>query len=167
VTVRLRAGGLPLDDTTMVVHMGAGDRSRLLATTIDTYDEYRQLRDDGYGYFALSVFAAHAGYTVEAICDALPWRSYGTCRADRLREHFSLLATTILAPDGTPAGELQAVHYDVVLPHPDDERLLVPGALAHDENGGTRLLAAVESFLAPSVETFASLFEPRLDKRGR
>jgi hypothetical protein len=145
--------------------MGAGDRSRLLRTAIDTYDEYRDLRDDGFGHFVLSVFAAHAGYSVRTLCDALPWRWFGTCPAGALRKHFSLIATTILTPDGEPAGELQVVHYDVVLRHPDDDRLLVPGALAHDDDSGTELLTAVESFLVPS-KTFALLFEPRLDKKA-
>lgn len=170
MTVQLRAGELPPDDATLVVHMGVGDRRRLLATTIDTYDEYRSLRDDGYGHFALSVFAAHHGYSVRAIRDTSSWNLYGTCPAGRLLEHFDLLATSILDAHGRPAGELQAVHFDVVLPHLDEERLRVPGALGDDvggdSGGGAELLASVEAFLWPHVETFAGLFEPRIDKRS-
>lgn len=76
-----------------------------------------------------------------------------------------MLATTILRPGGAPGGALQTVHFDVVLPHLEDERLLVPGALARDEENQKSPLARVESWLAPHVKTFAGLFEPRTDKR--
>ena len=52
---------------------------------------------------------------------------------------------------------LQEVHYDVVLPGPKHERLAVEGALLDD----IQLLAAVEAWVNPHIDTFQSLFEPR------
>jgi hypothetical protein len=52
---------------------------------------------------------------------------------------------------------LQEVHYDVVLPGPEDERLTVEGVLLDDD----LLLATVEAWLDPHIDMFQSLFEPR------
>jgi hypothetical protein len=106
----------------------------------------------------LSVYAALKGHDVPEIVGAMPWNQYGTCSVRELRAHFELLATTILDDDTLePVDPLQEVHYDVVLPGPKDERLAVEGALLDD----IQLLAAVEAWLNPHIDTFQSLFEPR------
>ena len=88
----------------------------------------------------------------------MPWNRYGTSSVRELRAHFELLATTILDDDILqPVDPLQEVHYDVVLPAPEDERLAVEGALLDD----IVLLTAVEAWLDPRIDTFQSLFEPR------
>lgn len=56
-----------------------------------------------------------------------------------------------------PVDELQDVHYDVVLPAPDEPRLVEEGVLFEDED----LLAQVVSHLTPQIEVFRSLFGPR------
>jgi hypothetical protein len=75
-----------------------------------------------------------------------------------MRARFELLATTILDDDTRqPVDPLQEVHFDVVLPGPEDQRLAVEGALLDD----IALLATVETWLDPHIDTFQSLFEPR------
>jgi len=88
----------------------------------------------------------------------MPWNQYSTGSVRELRAHFELLATTILDDDTLqPVDPLQEVHYDVVLPGPEDERLTVEGVLLDDD----LLLATVEAWLDPHIDTFQSLFEPR------
>ncbi len=54
--VRAR-GGPPPDEATLIVHMGAGDHERLRRNAIASYDDYRGIAGDGFGMFALSVYA--------------------------------------------------------------------------------------------------------------
>ncbi len=82
------------------------------------------------------------------------------CSASGVREHFLLLATTVTDGMDEPIDELQEVHFDVILPHPDDDRLATPFALVSDPS----LIAEVEVALDPSVTVFRSLFEPRRAK---
>lgn len=154
--VRAR-GGPPPDDATLIVHMGAGDHERLRRNAIASYDDYREIADDGFGLFALSVYAALGGHEVAEIVGALPWRQYGVCSAGDVRKYFSLLATTITDVADEPIDELQEVHFDVVLPHLDDDRLATPFALVSDP----ALIAEVEVGLDPHIATFRLLFEPR------
>lgn len=150
-------GDPPPDDATLVVHMGAGDHERLRRNAIASYDEYREIASNGFGLFALSVYAALGGHEIDEIVGALPWRQYGVCSAGDVREHFSLLATTITDAADEPIDELQEIHLDVVLPHPDDDRLATPFALVSDVS----LIAEVEIALDPHIATFRLLFEPR------
>ncbi len=64
------------------------------------------------------------------------------------------------ASPGEPIDELQEVHFDVILPHPENDRLAAPFALVSD----TSLIAEVEVALDPHITAFRSLFEPRLVK---
>jgi len=143
--------------------MGAGEHERLRRNAITSYDEYREVVDDGFGRFAISVYAATAGHDVEEIVSVLPWSRYGVCSADEVRKHFELWATIITGPDGEPLDELQTVHFDVVLPIFSDARLSAPYALVEDQ----ALIAEVEVLLDPAVATFCALFEPRTVKPRR
>ena len=87
----------------------------------------------------------------------MPWNQYGTCSVGEFRAHFELFATTILDDALQPVDPLQEVHFDVVLPGLEDERLAVEGARLDD----VELLATVETWLDPHVDTFRSLFESR------
>lgn len=107
-----------------------------------------------------SVYAALGGHDVAEIVGALPWRRYGVCSAGGVRKRFAMLATTITDAGGEPIDELQEVHFDVILPHPDDNRLAAPFALVSDAS----LIAEVEVALDPHITEFRSLFEPRLVK---
>jgi hypothetical protein len=56
----------------------------------------------------------------------VPWNQYGTCSVGELRTHFKLLATTMLDDDALqPVDPRQEIHFDVVLPGLEDERLAV------------------------------------------
>jgi hypothetical protein len=157
MVVRLREDELPPDEATVIVHLGAGAHDNLRDKAIRSYDDYRGITS-GAGLFVLSVYAALKGHDVPEIVGTMPWNRYGTCSVRELRAHFELLATTILDDDTLqPVDPLQEVHYDVVLPAPEDERLAVEGALLDD----IVLLTAVEAWLDPRIDTFQSLFEPR------
>jgi hypothetical protein len=150
MAIRLREDELPPDGATVIVHLGAGAHNNLRDKAIRSYDDYRDVTESG-GLFALSVYAALKGHEVREIVGTMPWNQYGTCSVGELRAYFELLATTILDDP------LQEVHFDVVLPGLEDERLAVEGALLDD----VELLATVETWLDPHVDTFRSLFEPR------
>ena len=106
----------------------------------------------------LSVYAALKGHDIPKIVGTLPWNQYGTSSVGELRAHFELLATTILDDDTPePVDPLQEVHFDVVLPVPEDGRLAVEGVLLDDD----LLLATIKAWLDPHIDTFQSLFEPR------
>jgi hypothetical protein len=157
MVVRLREDELPPDEATIIVHLGAGAHDNLRDKAIRSYDDYRGITTSA-GLFVLSVYAALKGHDVPEIVGTMPWNQYGTCSVRELRAHFELLATTILDDDTLqPVDPLQEVHFDVVLLAPEDERLAVEGALLDD----TLLLASVEAWLDPHIDTFESLFEPR------
>jgi hypothetical protein len=157
MVVRLREDELPPDDATVIVHLGAGAHDNLRDKAIRSYDDYRGITS-GVGLFVLSVYATLKGHDVPEIVGTMPWNQYGTCSAREVRAHFELLATTILDDDTLePVDPLQEVHFDVVLPGPEDERLAIEGVLLED----VLLLAAVEAWLDPYIDVFQSLFEPR------
>jgi hypothetical protein len=156
MAIRLREDELPPDGATVIVHLGAGAHNNLRDKAIRSYDDYRDVTESG-GLFALSVYAALKGHEVREIVGTMPWNQYGTCSVGELRAYFELLATTILDDALQPVDPLQEVHFDVVLPGLEDERLAVEGALLDD----VELLATVETWLDPHVDTFRSLFEPR------
>ena len=157
MVVRLREDEFPPDEATVIVHLGAGVHDNLRDKAIRSYDDYRGITASA-GLFVLSVYAALKGHDVPEIVGTMPWNQYGMCSVRELRAHFELLATTILDDDTLqPVDPLQEVHYDVVLPGPEDERLTVEGVLLDDD----LLLATVEAWLDPHIDMFQSLFEPR------
>jgi len=136
---------------------GAGANDNLRDKAIRSYDDYRGITTSA-GLFVLSVYAALKGHDIPKIVGTLPWNQYGTSSVGELRAHFELLATTILDDDTPePVDPLQEVHFDVVLPVPEDGRLAVEGVLLDDD----LLLATIKAWLDPHIDTFQSLFEPR------
>jgi hypothetical protein len=144
------------DEATVIVHLGAGAHVNLRDKAIRSSDDYRGVTATT-GLFVLSIYAALKGHDVLEIVGTMPWNHYGTCSVRELRAHFELLATTILDDDTLqPVDPLQEVHFDVVLPGLEDERLAVEGGLLDN----VLLLATVEAWLDPHIDTFQSLFEP-------
>lgn len=88
MSVVLRNEALP-PDTTIVVHLGAGATDNLRGKAIGSYDDYRPLRTDGFGMFALSVYAAFNGRDVAEIVESMPWNQYGITTVGEVRERFS------------------------------------------------------------------------------
>jgi hypothetical protein len=157
VPVVLRSGEEVPEETTLIVHLGAGALSNLIDKAIGSYDDYREVAGDGFGRFALSVYAAARGHEVAEIVEALPWNQYGTCTVGELRELFELWPTTIIDVYGEPIDPLQEVHFDVIVVGPEEEALREEGVLFDDEDLDSRVRQALDT----GVNAFRGLFEPR------
>jgi hypothetical protein len=155
--VVLRDGEELPEKATVIVHLGAGAHDILVDKAIGSYDEYRELANDGFGRFVLSVYAAVRGHEVGEIVEALPWNQYGTCTAGDLRELFELWPTTIIDEYGAPVDPLQEVHFDVILVGLDEDALRAEGALLEDGELDDRARRALDA----EVNNFRNLFEPR------
>lgn len=158
MTVVLRAEPAPRP-ATLVIHMGAGAVESVVNATIRNYGEYRAATADGRGLLAVSVFAVTDGVSEATILDALPQRSFARTTAGAVVDAgFGLLASSIEDPDLDPAiAAIQHVHFDVVLPALDDDRL---GTL--DPIDDEELELAVRAHVAPHAERLVALFGPRL-----
>ena len=118
-TIRLRDEPLRRD-VEVVVHMGAGDAGLITRAAVRNYGRYRPVHPEGFGYFAVSVFAVTGTVTTDAILAAMPHGQYSTCRAEHLLAEFTVLPTAIAEPDMTAeVAALQSVHFDVLLMPPD------------------------------------------------
>jgi muconolactone delta-isomerase len=69
--------------------MGAGDAGLITRAAVRNYGRYRPIHPEGFGYFAVSVFAVTGTVTTDAILAAMPHGQYSTCRAEHLLEHAS------------------------------------------------------------------------------
>ena len=147
----------PPEEATLVIHMGAGAVESVVRAAVRNFGEYR-LVTGGAGLFAVSVFAVAGGVTEAAILDALPQRSFARSTVGTVLDAgFGLLPSSIVDADLDPAiASIQHVHYDIVLPALDDDRLGSTGPL-DDE----KLEEACRTHLLPHAERLLALFGPR------
>ncbi len=147
----------PRDATTLIVHGGMGNIDYVSSAAIEHYEDYRVLRDDGLGYFTMSVFATIHEFSAEEIVGCLPHGSYGVAEAAEVEHAFRLLPTSDDDPALSPEMKaLQAVHFDVCLPDAPEELLRTTDPL-----DDLVLLTACQSHLKPHLESLLALFTRR------
>ena len=94
----------PPAPATLVIHMGASAVDSVVRAAVRNYGEYRPLTPDGWGMFAVSVFAVADGITEVEILEALPQRSFARASVGAVTDAgFDLLATSIADADLDPA----------------------------------------------------------------
>lgn len=151
----------PPPSTTLLIHMGAGALDSVVNAALRNYGEYRTTTSDGFGVFAVSVFAVEGIVTEAQILHALPQRSFARTTVAAVTDAgFGLLATSILDPGLDPAiAAIQSVHYDIALPPLDDPRL---GDV--DPPDDEDLEHAARAHLEPHAHRLLALFSPRQPK---
>jgi len=148
---------LEISSDVLFVHGGTGAPEFAIKAALENYGEYRELRGDGYGHFAVSMFATVHGIHEQEIVRRLPHGSYGVAAATLITPAYAVLPTS----DNDPGLDdemrwLQQCHSDICLPDLSDGRLVTCDPL--DSEG---LLAACESHLAAHVATLLGLFSRR------
>ena len=151
----------PPPSTTLLIHMGAGALDSVVNAALRNYGEYRATSDDGFGMFAVSVFAVQGVVTETQILHALPQHSFARTTVGAVTAAgFGLLATSILDPGLDPAvAAIQSVHYDIALPPLDDPRLATV-----DPSDDEDLEHAARTHLEPHTRRLLALFSPRQPK---
>lgn len=139
--------------------MGAGAVESVVTAAIRNYGEYRAVSPDGRGLLCVSVFAVAAGVTEATILAALPQRSFGRSSVGAISEaSFGLLPTSLEDPDlAEDIAAIQHVHFDVLLPALDDDRLAAVDPIEDED-----LEQAAREHLRPHAERLLALFVPRL-----
>jgi hypothetical protein len=158
VTIVLRREEPPAP-ATLAIHMGAGAVDTVVNAALRNYGEYREVTDDGLGIFAVSVFAVAAGVTEATILDALPQRSFARSTVGRVSTAgFALLPTSVVDPElAADIAAIQHVHFDIVLPAIEDERLAATDPLDDED-----LELLVRSHLHRHAERLLALFGERV-----
>jgi hypothetical protein len=158
--VHLREEPAPPDEAAIVVHLGAGRPTDVIAAAIRNHDEYVGITS-GHGLFTVSLFAAIRGVAEADILEALPQRRYALAEYRALRAEFEVLPTTIEVP-GMPEAlrRLQRVHYDaVLLRDASSEGLGAPVSELDDA-----AIQALEARLSEPARRLLGLFGPRREK---
>ena len=142
------------DGSTLVIHGGMGNIDVVRRAAIQYYPDYRTVRDDGFGYFTVSVFATVHEIDEQEIIERLVHGSYGVASASTVGNAFDLIPTS---DDDSDMSEemkwLQDCHFDICLPDLPDPRLLTMDPLDDQD-----LLVACQDHLAPHLETLLGLF---------
>lgn len=163
MTIYLRADEPPLDDATVLIHMGAGHARDAIRGAIRNYAAYKVLRGDGYGYFTVSVYAIKGRMDERQIVTAMHHGLFARAPAGAIRAAGFALLPTSDDDLGDEAGDglraIQEVHYDVVLPLTDDLRHIGP---PHPDT--ERL---VSDQLRLPVARLLALMPERVDKYAR
>jgi hypothetical protein len=154
VAIVLRAGEAQPDDATLIIHGGMGDVGVVRAAAVQNYPEYRAIRDDGFGYFTVSVFATIREIDMEAIVERLVHGSYGVAPAEVVSSAFGLIPTSDDDPElPEDIRWLQECHFDICLPDLTDPRLIDLDPLDDQE-----LLAACQEHVTPHLAALLALF---------
>ncbi len=158
MTIYLRRASPP-PRTTLLIHMGAGHESVVVEKAVADYGDYRELRDDGLGYFCVSVYAIADGVSEDEILAAMPHTQFGRATVEQVLASYGLLPTTIVGNEDTPLPEavarIQHVHYDIVLVGDD-------GRFRDADPADTEELAALaRKILAEPTAALLQLFAPR------
>lgn len=153
--VHLRSVSPIPDDTTLVIHMGAGAAGNLIANMLTFHDSYAGVIDE-FGRFMVSVYATVDGVTQADITSAMPQKQFGTATFATIgTAGFHLYPTTIVGLETPAIADLQRVHFDIEVPA--TPRVSV-GDLSEAE------AEAVRSELLDPVERVLELFKPRRPK---
>ncbi len=154
--IELRADDPGLGDGDILVHMGAGDAGLVALSAARNREAYSVLVGPP-GIFAVSVYAAVRGITVERVLAGMPHRQYGSATYGQIRTAgFELIPTYVY---GTAIeDDLMGVHYDIAIP--------VPQTIAANDlhDADERSQRQIEQALADPLGRLLKLFEPRQRK---
>lgn len=136
-----------------MVHMGAGDPGVATRTALRHAQDYAHLREGGL--LVVSTFATVWGVTVGDILQTMPHRSFATASVGAVRRHHELLPTTIIDPQMPPRlQELQAVHYDIVLPLDVADVMASVDVASLSEPAARRVIQRVEEAVLDVIALF-------------
>lgn len=154
-SVRLRAVSPIPDDTTLVIHMGAGAAGNLIDNMITFHDFYAGVIDQ-HGRFMASVYATVLGVTQAEITSVMPQKQFGTTTFAAIgAAGFQLYPTTVEGLENVAIAELQPVHFDIEVP-------ATPRVSVADLSEAE--VAVVKGELLAPVERVLDLFQPRRPK---
>jgi hypothetical protein len=143
------------DDTTLVIHMGAGAVENLIDNMITFHDLYAGVIDLN-GRFMVSVYATVFGVTQADITSVMPQKQFGTATfAAIAAAGLQLYPTTVEGLENTAIADLQPVHFDIEVPV--TPRVAV-GDLSEAE------IEALKGELLDPAEQVLQLFTPRRQK---
>lgn len=162
-SIILRNGGLPDDDSTVLIHLGAGQARTVWAAVERNYDLYRPLPElragQNLGAFGLSLYGLVNGLQSDELFRATPHKQYGQATFGAVREIFAVHATETVDDNATDeANRLQRAHFSLLLDHPVCPELAQcsPGELPPSARESLRatVVRQIEGSLLP-------LFAPR------
>jgi hypothetical protein len=149
--LELRHEPAPPANDVLIIHMGAGDASRVVPTVLAAHDAWFPIL--GQGRFAFSVYGASTEPERDAIISSFKFGKYGTATvADVTAAGLQLVATNTLDLDDDVLAAIQRYHYSVVI----GEGLTTPLIEASEET-----LNALSAELERNLDLAFSLFFPR------
>lgn len=125
MSIHVRQGESLPPDATVLIHMGSGAVEHIVSAAMRNY-RYSLIRDNGYGYFTVSVFAPIT-WSEEEIVMMMRHGSFArTTVGDVLKAGFDLLPTSDFDDvEDVQDRLLQEAHYDIILRLDDDPSHLV------------------------------------------
>jgi len=120
----LRDGALPEDDSTVLIHLGAGQSETVWKAVERSYDLYRPLptlrAGEHLGAFGLSLYGLVDGVELGQLFYAFPYGQYGRATFGAVREVFAVHATATVSDTASDdARRLQRAHFSLLLAHPE------------------------------------------------